>query len=83
MDMIMPFLAGSGFQNILGSITKFMKILTTTGERSDKSVRVPMQGNAGPMDTMAAQQLMAQRGMPGPGAMPPVGPANLPIRIGP
>ena len=83
MDMIMPFLAGSGFQNILGSITKFMKIMSTTGERADKSVRVPMQGNAGPMDTMAAQQMLAQRAMPGPAALPPSGPANMPVRIGP
>lgn len=83
MDKIMPFLAGSGFQNILGTITKFLKIMSTTGERADKSVRVPMQGNAGPMDQMAAQQMMARQAMPGPGAMPPSGPANLPMRIGP
>lgn len=83
MDQIMPFLAGSGFQNILGTITKFMKIMSTTGERSDKSVRVPMQGNVGEMDRMAAQQMMARQAMPSPGGMPPMGPANLPVRIGP
>lgn len=79
MEQIMPFLAGSGFQNILAQITKFMKIMTTVGERSDKSVRVPMQGNAGPMDNAAAQMAQARAAMPPPGAMPPQGPAGLPM----
>jgi hypothetical protein len=83
MDKIMPFLAGSGFQNILGTITKFMKIMSTTGERADKSVRVPMAGNSGPMDDIAAQQMAARQMMPAPGGMPMAGPANLPVRLGP
>ena len=81
MDQIMPFLAGSGFQNILAQITKFMKIMTTVGERGDKSVRVPMQGNAGPMDQAAAQMAQARAAMPLPGAMPSQGPAGLPIGL--
>lgn len=83
MDQIMPFLAGSGFQNILGSITKFMKIMSTTGERAEKSVRVPMGANQSQMDQMAAQQMAARSAMPSPGGLPMAGPANLPVRIGP
>lgn len=82
MDQIMPFLAGSGFQNILGSITKFMKIMSTTGERAEKSVRVPMGANQSQMDHAASQIMQAQQGMPTPGGMPMQGPANLPVRIG-
>ena|SRR3990167_8309801 len=82
MDQLMPFLAGSGFQNILAQITKFMKIMTTVGERGDKSVRVPMQGNTGPLDNAAMQMAQARAAMPPPGAMPMSGPANLPIPIG-
>ena len=83
MDKVMSMAAGAGINTMLQTFTKFMKIMSTTGERSEKSVRVPMQGNAGPMDQMAAQQMMARQAMPGPGAMPPSGPANLPMRIGP
>jgi hypothetical protein len=83
MDKVMSMAAGAGINTMLQTFTKFMKIMSTTGERADKSVRVPMQGNAGPMDQMAAQQMMARQAMPGPGAMPQSGPANLPMRIGP
>ena len=82
MDKITTMAAGAGINTLLQTFTKFMKIMSTTGERSEKSVRVPMQGNQGPMDAAAQQMMMAQQGMPGPGAMPMNGPANLPVRIG-
>lgn len=79
MDKLMPFMAGAGFQGILGQITKFLKIISTVGTREDKSTRVPMQGNIGQMDRTAMQMAQMRQGMPGPGVMPQQGPANLPM----
>lgn len=83
MDKITTMAAGAGINALLQTFTKFMKIMSTTGERSDKSVRVPMGSNQGPMDNAVQQMMQARQGMPGPGALPMQGPANLPVRIGP
>lgn len=83
MGKMADMAAGAGLNTLMATFTKLMKIMSTTGGRSEKSVRVPMAGNSGPMDEMASQQMAARQGMPGPGAMPLQGPANLPMRIGP
>lgn len=83
MGQLTPFLAGIGAQNFLAQITKFLKTITTIGTRGDKSVRVPMQANVGPMDQMAMQRLRTQQAGPPPGAMPHPGPASLPIGMPP
>ena len=78
LSALMPMMAGIGLQQMLGQITKFLKTISTVGARGDKSTRVPMQGNVGPMDQMMMRQQMAQQ-MAGPQAMPAAGPAQLPM----
>jgi len=80
LEGLMPFAAGIGFQSLLQNITKFIKTMTSVGARQEKPGRVPMQGAAGPMDQMAARQLMAQQQAP---PMPPQGPANIPLGMPP
>ena len=80
LSALMPMLAGVGLQQMLAQITKFMKTISTVGTRGDKSTRVPMQANIGPMDQMAMRQQMAQQQMAqAPQAMPAAGPAQMPL----
>lgn len=69
-SQLMSMLAGIGLQNMMQSLSKFMKTMTTVGTRQDKPVRVqPGQAGTSPSDGLAAQ------------GMPPNMASQLPLAL--
>lgn len=69
-QMLMSMLAGIGMQNILSTLSKFMKTATTVGVRQEKPVRI-QDGMSGPGDQMASKGMPANTA----GLMPLIGAA--------
>lgn len=85
-QQLLSMLAGVGLQNILSTLSKFMKTASTVGMRQEKPVRIGPGGQAGPADMMAARGMsptgasqlpLIGAAMMGQGGPPPVPPPGM------